>query len=332
MELRHLKAFCVVAQEMHVTKAAKRLRMKQPALTQQIRLLEKAIGLQLLRRTGRGIALTEAGHFFHKEAETLLLSLDEACLKAHEIARGESGHLRIGVTEGASFNPKLAAVFTEFRAKWPEVGLTFSQKQTRDLAQDLREGRLDATFMCSVGSSPELNTESVFHEDMVLALPRTHALARSRSVSLRALENEPLILISHGNTEHSLQLSLTEACSKLGFAPRILQTSPEFMLALNLVASGLALTFVPAYMTTVHAEAISYRRIEPSANITMETVVASPAASTSAAVANLLAVASEVFGVKRRKQTLTPRKTVASAVRTQRKPTAIDMAEHMKMQ
>ena len=332
MELRHLKAFCVVAQEMHVTKAAKRLRMKQPALTQQIRLHEKSIGLQLLRRTGRGIALTEAGYFFHKEAETILLSLDEARLKAQEIARGESGHIRIGVTEGASFNPKLAAVFSEFRAKWPEVRLTFSQKQTRDLTQDLRDGRLDATFMCSVGSSPELNTESVFLEDMVLALPRMHALARSKTVSLRALENEPLILISHGNTEHSLQLSLTAACSELGFAPRILQTSPEFMLALNLVASGLALTFVPAYMTTVHAEAISYRRIEPSANITMETVVASPAANTSAAVANLLAVASAVFGEKRRKQTLTSRKTLASTVRTRRKPTANDMAEHMKTQ
>ncbi len=318
MEVRHLKAFCVIAQETHVTKAAKRLRIKQPALTQQIRLLEKATGFQLLRRTGRGIALTEAGQFFHKEAEAILLSLDDACIKGQEIARGESGHIRIGVTEGASFNPKLAAVFRDFRARWPQVGLTFSQKQTRELARDLREGRLDATFMCSVASSPELNTESVFHEDMVLALPRKHALARSKTVSLRALENEPLVLISHGNPEHSLQSRLSEACSKLGFAPRILQTSPEFMLALNLVASGLALTFVPAYMASVHAEAISYRSIEPSASITMETIVASSAANSSAAVVNLLAVTSAVFSAKKQKHKLSSRNTPTSLVRMRR--------------
>lgn len=295
MEIRHLRAFCVIAQETHVTKAAKRLRIKQPALTQQIRLLEKATGFKLLRRTGRGIGLTEAGHFFNKEIEAILLSLDEACIKGQEIARGESGHVRVGVTEGASFNPKLASVFRKFRAKWPDVGLTFSQKQTRDLARDLREGRLDVAFMCSIENSSELITERVFHGDMVIALPRKHALVRGKTVPLRALENEPLILISHGNTEHSLQSRLTAACSKLGFAPRILQTSPEFMLALNLVASGLALTFVPAYMAGVHADAISYRSIEPSANIKMETIVASPVGKTSAAAANLLEVASAVF-------------------------------------
>ena len=331
MEVRHLKAFCVIAQETHVTKAAKRLRIKQPALTQQIRLLEKATGFQLLRRTGRGIALTEAGQFFHKEAEAILLSLDDACIKGQEIARGESGHIRIGVTEGASFNPKLAAVFRDFRARWPEVGLTFSQKQTRELARDLREGRLDATFMCSVASSPELNMESVFHEDMVLALPRKHALAKSKMISLRALENEPLVLISHGNRENSLQSRLSEACRRLGFAPRILQTSPEFMLALNLVASGLALTFVPAYMASVHAEAISYRSIEPSANITMETIVASPAANSSAAVANLLAVTSAVFGAKKRKQKLSTRNNPTSLVRMRRIHTENDMAEPMEV-
>ena len=333
MEIRHLKAFCVVAQEMHVTRAAKRLRMKQPALTQQIRLLEKDIGLSLLKRTGRGIALTEAGQFFHKEAETILRGLDDACLRAQEIARGEAGHIRIGVTEGASFNPKLAAVFTEFRARWPDVGLTFSQKQTPDLAQDLREGRLDTTFMCAIRTSPELNTERLFHEAMLLAIPRMHPLAKCQTIPLDALEDEPFILISHGNTEHSLQISLTEACRELGFAPRILQTSPEFMLALNLVASGIALTFVPAYMTNIHAEAIVYRKIEPFVDITMETVIASPTGSTSAAVANLRTVASAVFSGKKRKGKRPSPERPTTSVRTQsRLPVFIDMPKRMEMQ
>ncbi len=315
-----------------MTRAAKRLRMQQPALTQQIKLLEKDLGFPLLRRTGRGIALTEAGQFFHKEAEAILLSLDDARLKAQEIARGDAGHIRIGLTEGASFNPKLATLFTEFRARWPEVVLSFTQKQTRELAQDLRDGRLDATFMCPIGETPEFNTEKLFHEDMLLALPRMHPLAKSTTVPLRALENEPFILISHGHTEHSLQLSLTEACMKLGFAPRVLQTSPEFMLALNLVASGLALTFVPAYMASIHAESISYKSIEPSGSITMDTVIASSAASTSAAVANLQALASAVFAGKKRKHKTTSPKNPVATVRVQRIPAAIDSSERMEIQ
>ena len=333
LELRHLRAFCAVAQEMHVTRAAKRLRMKQPALTQQIRLLEKNIGLTLLKRTGRGIDLTEAGKFFHKEAEAILRGLDHACLRAQEIARGEAGHIRIGVTEGASFNPRLAAVFTEFRARWPEVGLTFSQKQTPDLALDLREGRLDATFMCAIRTSAELITERLFHEAMLLAIPRMHPLAKNQTIPISALEDEPFILISHGNTEHSLQISLTEACKRLGFAPRILQTSPEFMLALNLVASGLALTFVPAYMSNIHAEAIVYRGIDPSADITMETVIASSAASTSAAVANLHEVASVVFSGKKRKGRPSLPEPPATSVRTRSGVSVSnDMPERIEMQ
>ena len=105
-----MQAFCVVAQEMQVTKAAKRLKIAQPALTQQIRLLENSLGQRLVRPKGRGIELTPAGAFFHKEAEALLVQLHNVQLKVNEIARGESGHLRVGVTEGASGNPALAVV------------------------------------------------------------------------------------------------------------------------------------------------------------------------------------------------------------------------------
>jgi DNA-binding transcriptional LysR family regulator len=295
LQIHHLRAFCVVAQEMHVTKAAKRLRIAQPALTQQIRHLERDMGLQLLKRTGRGIALTEAGVFFHKEAEALLMNLHNACLKAQEMARGEAGHIRVGVTEGASFDPTLALVFSQFRAEWPSVRLTFSQNQTLELASDLRNAVIDIAFMCPLPQPLGITTHKLYSESMLLAVPCTHPASQRTSIHVRELSDEPFILITHGQTEHSLESSLQEAFAKFGGSPRILQTVPEFMLALNLVASGIGLTFVPEYMRSIHPNTISYLRIESPVAIAMKTVVALAADQSSPAACNLHELAKRSF-------------------------------------
>ena len=295
MELRHLKAFCAVAQEMHVTKAAKRLKMAQPALTQQIRLLEKDLGLQLIQPDGRGIKLTQAGSFFHKEAEALLTNLHNACLKAKELARGQSGTLRIGVTEGASFNPSLAAAFTAYRESYPGVQLTFSQSHSPELAAHLRNNLIDVAFMCPLSDPEGLTMSPLYNEEMMLAFPIEHRFNGQATISLQDLQDEPLLLISHGNTVHSLESALTAACEKLRFSPRIAQTVPEFMLALNLVASGVGSTFVPMYMTSIHTKRICYKRLEPAEDITMETVVALRTDEASTAAHNLNSLACKHF-------------------------------------
>ena len=238
MELRHLKAFCAVAQEMHVTEAAKRLKMSQPALTQQIRLLEKDLGLQLIQPDGRGIKLTQAGSFFHKEAEAILANLHNACLKAKELARGQSGTLRIGVTEGASFNPSLAAAFTAYRESYPGVQLTFSQSHSPVLAAHLRNNLIDVAFMCPLPDPEGLTMSPLYSEEMMLAFPIDRRFNGQATISLQDLQDEPLLLISHGTTVHSLESALTAACEKLRFSPRIAQTVPKFMLALNLCRLG----------------------------------------------------------------------------------------------
>ena len=295
MELRHLRAFCAVAQEMHVTKAAKRLRMAQPALTQQIRLLERDMGLQLVLPSGRGIKLTQAGSFFHKEAEALLTNLHNACLKTKELSRGESGTLRIGVTEGASFNPSLAAAFTAYRTSYPGVQLTFSQSHSPELAANLRNDLIDVAFMCPLPDPEGLSMSRLYNEEMTLAFPIEHRFNSQAAISLNDLQDEPLLLISHGNTVHSLESELTAACEKLNFSPRVAQTVPEFMLALNLVASGVGLTFVPTYMTSIHTKRICYKRLEPAEDITMETVIALRADEASTAAHNLHSLAGKLF-------------------------------------
>ena len=278
-----------------MTRAAKRLKITQPALTQQVHSLEKDLGIQLMEPSGRGIALTEAGSFFHKEAEVLLANLHNTHLKAKEIARGSSGCLRIGVTEGASFNPMLAAVLNKFRRKWPGVQTVFTQKQTPDLASDLRGGIIDVALMCPLPDQKGLRSMKLYAADMVLAVPCDHVLARRRYVRITDLKNEPLLLISHGNTEHSLESALLQACAKVSTVPRILQTVPEFMLALNLVASRVGITFVPSYMTNIHASDIAYRKMERNTGITMETVISVREDHTSAMIAHFSQTANEVF-------------------------------------
>jgi DNA-binding transcriptional LysR family regulator len=297
VELRHLQSFCAIAREMHVTRAAKQLRIAQPALTQQIRVLEKELGVSLLKRAGRGIALTEAGGYFYKEAELILRQLHNARLQIQEIARGKAGHLRVGVTEGASYYPTLATVFNQYQASSPGVKLIFSQRQTPELAAALREGQIDAAFMCPIPSPPsDLTVTNLYRERMLLAVPTGHAFRDKKNVPLSELKDQPIILVSHGATQYSLEGTLIAACGKYGFLPRFVQTMPEYMLALNLVASGIGLTFVPKYMDTIHSRAIHYLSVRTPLAIEMKIVFASRAREDSPVLGNLKRLALQAFG------------------------------------
>ena len=265
--------------------------------------MENSLGQRLVRPKGRGIELTPAGAFFHKEAEALLVQLHNVQLKVNEIARGESGHLRVGVTEGASGNPALAVVLTEFRKTWPGMQLSFTQRQTPDLACDLRNNVIDVAFMCPLPEPEGLSLEPMYAENMLAAIPCDHPLADRNTIGVAELEDIPVFLISHGNTEHSLESCLVEACKQERFSPRIAQTVPEFMLALNLVASGLGITFVPPYMDDIHSDRIAYRRLKPHSGLVMETVLAQRLGDDSAQVRNLCATAKRVYrsrGLSRR--------------------------------
>ncbi len=263
MELRHLQSFCAVATEMHVTRAAKRLHIAQPALTQQIRLLEKELGLPLIQRVGRGIALTEAGEFFHKEAELILQHLQETCRQTREIACGNLGRIIVGVTEASAFSPALATVFSRYQADWPGVQLSFSQKHADDLGPALRDRQIDAAFTCPIAvSNLDLTHRTLSQDRMILAIPAAHAFSRRRSISLPELEGEPLILVAHDPLPGSFEIALRAACERHHFSPRIIQTSPKLMLALNLVAAGAGLAFVPEYMGNVHRNSVCYISIQ----------------------------------------------------------------------
>lgn len=296
MELRHLESFCAIASEMHVTRAAERLHIAQPALTQQLRLLEKELGLSLVRRTGRGIALTEAGEFFHKEAELILQHLNRACLQTREIANGGLNRIVVGVTEVAAFSPLLAAVFSRYRAKWPAVQLVLSQKQANELGAALQERLIDAAFTCPISDmNRALSCRNLAQDRMLLAVPVAHPLAQRPAVSLSDLKDEPLILVAHDQVTGTFEDMLRAGCQSHGFAPRIIQTSPKLMLALNLVAAGGGLTFVPEYMSGVPLDALHYVPIRDSFPLVLGVTFVTRMGEVSPLVADLQNTAVQAF-------------------------------------
>jgi len=296
MELRHIQSFCAVAEEKHVTRAAERLHIAQPALTQQLRLLEKELGLALVQRSGRGIALTEAGEFFHKEAALILQHLSRACEQTREVAHGETSHLRVGVTEAVAYSSTLAKVLSCFQEQWPAVRVTLSQNAASELGPALREHQIDVAFTCPIHTSHlNLISQRLAQDRMMLAVPALHPLAGRKSVSLPDLKDKPLVLVAHDRLAGTFEEMLDAACERHGFAPRIVQTSPRLMLALNLAAAGAGFAFVPDYMSSVSVEGLRYVPIEDSSPLMLGIDFIARAEDNSLLVTGLREIALRLF-------------------------------------
>ncbi len=297
MELRHLQSFCAVAEERHVTRAAERLHIAQPALTQQMRLLEKELGLALVRRAGRGIVLTEAGEFFYKEAAQILQHLSRATERTREIALGETSHLRVGVTEAVAYSSTLAEVLSCFQERWPTVRLTLSQNAASALGPALREHQIDVAFTCPIHTAHlDLTSQRLAQDRMVLAVPARHPLAGSKSVLLPDLKDKPLVLVAHDRVAGTFEEMLEAACERHGFAPRIVQTTPRLMLALTLAAAGIGFAFVPEYMSSVPVEGLRYVPIEDSSPLMLGIDFVARAEDSALPVTGLREIALRLFG------------------------------------
>ena len=181
MELRHLRYFIAVAEERHVTRAAERLGMQQPPLSQQIRALERELDVQLFRRLPRGVELTDAGAALLADARAILSHVDHAFATTRRTARGEQGQVAVGFTSSAPFNPFVPRIIRAYRDAFPLVSLTLDEGGTTDLIDDLRSERIDAAFIrTAIADQEGLVVSTLLQEAMVLALPRGHALAAAR--------------------------------------------------------------------------------------------------------------------------------------------------------
>src|SRR5213595_1870596 len=147
MELRHLRYFIAVAEEGHITRAAERLGMQQPPLSQRIKAIERELDVQLFRRKARGVELTEAGRVFLDNARAMLTQNERAIESTRRTARGEQGRLCVGVTPTGPFHPFVPRIIRAFREAFPLVSLTLEERLSNELIEHLRSGRIDAAFI-----------------------------------------------------------------------------------------------------------------------------------------------------------------------------------------
>jgi DNA-binding transcriptional LysR family regulator len=266
MELRHLRYFVAVAEDQHVTRAAARLGIQQPPLTQQIQALERELGVSLFRRHSRGVELTPAGQAFFGDATDILRSVDRAVDAARQTALGRRGRLDIGLTNSTPFHPLVPRVIRAFREATPNVALTLQEGGTGQLVEAVRAGRLDGAFTRSpVPNAADLVVQVLLKEELVVALPAAHPLASQGArteprLRLRELAAEEFILYRRPSGP-GLYDAIITACRRAGFAPNISQEAPVITSTLNLVAAGLGVSVVPASLGRHHIEGITYAKL-----------------------------------------------------------------------
>jgi DNA-binding transcriptional LysR family regulator len=261
MELRHIRYFLAVAEERHFTRAAAKIGIGQPPLSQQIKDLEAEIGAPLFHRVAHGAELTSAGEAFLQAVKEMPTLAERATKAARRAARGETGSLRLGYTPSATFNAAVPSAIRAFRRAYPEVDLTLEEANTTPLVTGLREGTLDAVFVRpGTPDTEKLQLRRVAEEPVVIALAKRHPVAALEKIDLARLENDPFLLFSR-EIAPGLYDTVVNACRKAGFEPIIGQVVPHMTAILNLVAAELGVSIVPASMMQVRVTGIAYRQI-----------------------------------------------------------------------
>jgi DNA-binding transcriptional LysR family regulator len=257
MELRHLRYFLAVAEELNFTRAARRLHIAQPPLTQQIKALEAEMGVTLIDRSAYRIVLTDAGRAFAAEAQRILGDVRNAVLVAKRAARSAAGQVRVGFTASASFNPLVTRAFRTFRSDYPEIDVSLEESQSTELGLALREGRIDAAFVRPPLSVDGIVVHLLEEEKMVVAVARGHRLSNRKSVLLRELQEETFILYPRA-VRPGLADTVVSACEQAGFVPKVEQYAPQLSSTINLVASSLGISIVPRSMQGLQPQAVAY--------------------------------------------------------------------------
>lgn len=262
MELRHLRYFVAVAEDLHFGRAAARLHIAQPPLSRQIRDLERELGAELFARVKGRVSLTHAGRAFLVEARRTLAQAERARATAQRAARGEVGRLRVGFVEAATYSGVLADVLGLFRARHPDVGLELFELSSLQQTEALREGRVEVGVLHSLpyDAAEWLGVERLTDDPMIVALPSGHRLARRPTLPLAALAAEPLLLLRRPDGP-GLHDRIIAACQAAGFSPAVAQQAGQLQTLVGLVAAGAGVTFVPGSLEALRRPGVVYRRV-----------------------------------------------------------------------
>ncbi|HLI91164.1 MAG TPA: LysR family transcriptional regulator [Ktedonobacteraceae bacterium] len=260
MELRHLHYFAAVAEELHFGKAAQKLGMTQPPLSQQIQRLEEELGVQLFRRTKRRVELTEAGQAFLPEVRQALAKVEQAVTAARRAGRGEIGRLAVGFVGSASYEI-LPAMIRRFHECFPDVELVLRELTTSQQVRALHEGRIHVGLLRPPVSDGTLMIESFLTEPLIAVLPETHALAGQPAVSLQELARERFITFPR-HLGPGLYDQIISICQQAGFSPEITQEAVQMQTILGLVATGIGIALIPASARNLRSSGVAYSELQ----------------------------------------------------------------------
>ena len=260
MELRQLRYFVAVAEELHFRRAAERLHISQPPLSQQIRSLEDELGFALLVRTRRRVQLTPAGEAFLRDARAILAELEGAVAAAQRIDAGQTGRLRIGFV-GSALLSIVPGTVERFRSSRPGVAIELRERSTVDQLRAVAAGVIDVGLVRPpIEDEAGLRAETVLRERTVAALPVGHPLAALQRVPMRRLAAEPLVLFPRAQAPGFHDL-LIEALAGAGGGPRVIQYAPEMLTIIGLVAAGTGVSLVPASVSRLSLDGVAYRPV-----------------------------------------------------------------------
>ncbi|MHC1788009.1 LysR substrate-binding domain-containing protein [Solidesulfovibrio sp.] len=286
MELRDFECFVAVAEELHFGRAALRLAMCQPPLSQRIKALETELGTRLLARTSRQVALTPAGEAFLGRARTVLELAGAAGDEARRVGSGLAGKLTVGFVNPA-MDAFLAEALARFRQAAPEVELALGEMPTREQTERLAGGRLDIGFFRLAGQDMAgAAVTPISREPYILALPAGHALEARPRTALTDLDGQPLIVPPRSGLP-ALSRALAEAFAAAGVAPMPVQEAASKFTMLGLVAAGVGLALLPASVRVWQRAGVVYRDLEAGLPL-VELAAATPAGRASPAAQRLL--------------------------------------------
>jgi DNA-binding transcriptional LysR family regulator len=266
MDLRHMRYFIAVADELHFTRAAEKLRIAQPALSKQIRDLEDEVGATLLNRSGRSISLSDAGRVFYERASLALQAAESALVETRRAQRGETGKIAIGFFEQSGYM-LLPPILRAYRQSFPDVDVQLRWLSVTAQCDALRRGDTDAAFFRSIANLgpidglDKLSAIKLHREKFVLAIPEAHPWRERETVKIAECANESFV----GYTEafapdfHAMVMRL---CALNGFSPRLSLEVGQSYTLLGLVSAGTGIAFVPASAQKMKFEGVLFKRLD----------------------------------------------------------------------
>ncbi len=272
LSLRQLLYFVTVAEEKHFRRAAERLHISQPPLTQRIQSMERDLGVQLFRRSGRQVELTEAGRMVLAEAQAALAQVERLREVARRAEHGETGNVRIGLTTSVPFIRAFTRATKSFQHDYPAVVLNLSPTISSRAIDDLRQRKIDICLIRKVPVPVGMRQVVVARDELMLILPSGHPKAKAKRIKLDEIADERFILY-HGEQRNALHAHIMDVWARTGLTPRVTQQAENGLAILSLVAAGFGIAILPSSISAIRIDDIVWKHIDMDNEFTASSMV-----------------------------------------------------------